>query len=126
MTRAPVVLAMRPACASPSSVSASPRKRMTAALPEARASAARATASGRGGAGSAVAIGSAGPSASLQAVSAGRISVAIPPGGLRAAATARAASCATFPASVEACTQLENGAATAAMSEASGASCWAW
>ena len=63
-----------------------------------------------------------GPAASFQAVSAGRISVAIWPGGSRAACTARAASAPTVAAPVEVRTQPDTGRAKPSMSEVSGAS----
>jgi hypothetical protein len=66
--------------------------------------------------------GCAGASASSQAVSAGRISVATWPGAALAACTARAPSDATTFAFVLECTQAETGRASPAMSEASGAS----
>ena len=65
----------------------------------------------------------AGPSASFQAVSAGRIRVAIRPGGVRATCTARAPSRATSRDVAEVCTQSDIGRATPSMSEVSGASC---
>ena len=62
------------------------------------------------------------PSASFQAVSAGRISAATLPGGVDAAAIASAPSFATERASGEVRTQPQNGRAAASMSEVSGAS----
>ena len=53
------------------------------------------------------------------------MSVAISPGGRRAACTARAASAATPRAEVALSTQCDTGRAMPAMSEASGASYWA-
>ena len=64
------------------------------------------------------------PSAAPQAVSAGRIKVAICPGVCRAASIAKAPSAATVPALGEVLTQCDMGAATPSMSEVSGAS-WA-
>ena len=83
------------------------RRRPPRARPAARAS--------TGGSG-------AGPSASSQAASAGRISVAIWPGGAIAAATAAAPSRRDRAAVGEVRTQSDNGRATPSMSEVSGAS----
>ena len=62
------------------------------------------------------------PSASFQAVSAGRISAATFPGGVIAAAIASAPSFATERASGEVRTQPQNGRAAVSMSDVSGAS----
>ena len=64
----------------------------------------------------------AGPEPSFHAVSAGSISIAICPGGVRAAAIAAAPSAATDFASGEVLTQRENGFAAVSMSVVSGAS----
>ena len=120
---APVFAAMRPASSRPSR--AAPARRAGSA--SARPSAARRAACGDR-------LGRrparlrrrrhrrAGPSASFHAVSAGRIRVAIWPGGVSAAAIAAAPSAATCLASGEVRTQPETGAATVSMSEVSGAS----
>jgi hypothetical protein len=64
--------------------------------------------------------------AGFQAVSAGRISVAMPPGAARAACTARAASPATVVALFDSQIHAETGRAKPTMSEARGASYCAW
>ena len=73
-------------------------------------------------AGSISGSGGAARSASSQAVSAGRMRVAIWPGAVRAACTARAPSAAIVLALMLVCTQAETGRAKPVMSEASGAS----
>jgi len=91
--------------------------------PEPRAFAQRATASAltlaRSGAGAVAAT----PEAAFHAVSAGRISVAIWPGGVEAAVMAAAPSAATLAALCEVRTQFDTGRAMPSMSEVSGASC---
>jgi hypothetical protein len=90
----------------------------------AAATAATAEASGADGRGSRPT----GPAAlvSFQALSAGRIRQALPPGAPKLAATASAARAPTWSALSADLTQIELGAARAAMSELSGASYWRW
>ena len=120
----PVFAAMRPASSSARlRTPIPPSSRAEGPLPR-KASAAALTASGAtsGRARGARAI--AGPSAAFQAVSAGRISVAICPGAVHAASTASAPSAATVRDEVDVFTQSDIGRATPSMSEVSGAS-WA-
>ena len=95
-------------------------------FPLPNASTAAPTAADDTGDGSATESGSAGGPASSHATSAGTINVAIWPGAERAARTARAPSAATEPALVDEWTQPDTGRAKPTMSEASGASYWAW
>ncbi len=64
----------------------------------------------------------AGPADAFQAVSAGRINVAIWPGALRATLTAHAPSVATSSAEADVRTQSDTGRAMLSMSDASGGS----
>jgi hypothetical protein len=66
------------------------------------------------------------PSASFHAVSAGRMRVAIWPGGVRAAAMAAAPSAATARALGDVRTHADTGRAIPSMSEVRGASCLMW
>jgi hypothetical protein len=66
------------------------------------------------------------PSASFQAVSAGRIRVDTPPGAERAACTARAVSAAMLRALFDSQIQFDTGRAKPAMSDVSGASYCRW
>src|SRR5262249_58761581 len=93
---------------------------------ECRTRAASPTASAEGGVGRAGGGTFAGPDPSFHAVSAGRINVAILPGGWRAAAIANAPSPAIALASGEVLTQCEFGRASPSMSEAKGASYCRW
>ncbi len=113
---------MRPARSSPSWRKARPVTSKRHGSPERNTRAASATASGDTGAGGAAGGTSTGPEPSFHAVSAGRISIAIWPGGVRAAAIAAAPSAATERASGEVLTQRENGFAAVSISVVSGAS----
>src|SRR5262252_10836151 len=97
-----------------------------AGSPELSAFAQRATASAltfaRSGAGAVAAT----PGAEFHAVSAGRMRVAIWPGGVEAAVMAAAPSAATVSALAEVRTHAETGRAMPSMSEVNGASCLMW
>ncbi len=112
---------MRPASASPRSVSACPVTSSSVGSPPASTRAARSTAAAEKSGCCASGGTSAMPSASFHAVSAGRISVAICGGALRAAAMAAAPSRATILASGEVRTQADIGRASPSMSDVSGA-----
>ena len=126
ISRAPVAPAMAPADSSPPPCKQAPRIRIAARRPDLSAAATRSTAAPETRAGVGLSRGGADPSAAFQAVSAGRIRVAIWPGGDSDAATALAPSAATVSALVELCTQPDTGRAKPAMSLASGASYCAW
>ncbi len=120
--RAPVLRAILPATLRPCSRTARPDSSSTVGSPErstltAFAIASRVALPGCGTAGT-----GAMPDASFQAVSAGKIRVAIWPGGVRAAAIASAPSRATDAASGDVLTHDENGRAAPSMSDVSGAS----
>ena len=124
--RAPVAVAMRPASARPSARTARSVSMSMAGSPERRILAQRAITSSltrvRAIAGATAAT----PSASFHAVSAGKMSVAIWPGGVRAAAMAAAPSAAMARAFGEVRTHAETGRAMPSMSEVRGASCLMW
>jgi hypothetical protein len=114
--------AILPASSSPSARTARPVTRISVGSPERSTRAASTTTSGAGGSGLAGGGTGTGPEPSFQAVSAGRISVAICPGGMLAAAIAAAPSAAMPCASGEVLTQCDDGRANPSMSEVSGAS----
>jgi len=122
MSRAPLLRAMRLAVSRQRARRAAPVIRITAGSPERRAWAAWEIASGatvlRAGRGGAAA----GPGPSLQATSAGTISVATPPGGSVAAATAAAPAAGSDSTSRAERTQPDTTRAIPSTSELSGAS----
>ena len=122
----PVFPAIRPAICRPSSVKAGPARSNVVFLPLLSISAAPLTALSltlaRVDVGRAVTTFSAGP----QAVSAGRIKVAICPGACVAASIAAAPSAATSRELSDVRTQWDMGRATPSISEVSGASCLMW
>jgi hypothetical protein len=122
-SRHPVFAAMRPAHASERSVRPSPPSSSSEPAPCASSRADSTMRSGDTRSGGRRAGVTATPSASFQAVSAGRISVATWPGACRAAAIAAAPSCATVRDDADVRTQCETGRAMPSMSEVSGASC---
>src|SRR5215208_7172936 len=108
---------MRPASIRPGSRRASPPINKSAGSPERKARAASDIAPGATDARPSTGGSGAGPSASFQEASAGRIKVATRPGGVIAAATAAAPSRATERELAEVRTQSEKGHATPSMSE---------
>ena len=123
---APVACAMRFAARSPDSLSAAPESTSIEGWPERNAFAillivSTATRARGGGA-----SGTPGSAPSFQAQSAGSISVAVPPGGVRAACTAAAASAPTVRALVLVRTQEDTIRARPSVSAVSGASCGRW
>src|SRR5207248_3912113 len=96
--------------------------RIKVGSPERNTRAASATASRDGAAGISAGGTATGPEPSFHAVSAGKIRLAIWPGGVRAAAIAKAPSRAIDIASGEVLTQCEEGRASPSMSEVKGAS----
>ena len=122
MMRAPHLAAILPARSSPSARTARPVTRMRVGSPERSTLAASRTASGDGAAAFAGGGTEAGPEPSFHAVSAGRIRVAIWPGGRRAASIASAPSAAIPIAFGDVLTQCDDGRASPSMSEVKGAS----
>ncbi|MDT4834047.1 hypothetical protein FQZ97_676790 [compost metagenome] len=127
--RAPVARAMRPAAFSARSRSAVPPSISVTTSPERMAAAAARTASAdvlvsssRGASTGWAAL----SGKSVQAVSAGRISVAILPGERRATPTASAASADKAAAVIVRLTQCDIGRATPSTSLVRGASYWTW
>ena len=122
MMRAPHLAAILPASANPSARTARPVRRISVGSPERSTRAASATDSRDGAAGFSAGGTGIGPEPSFHAVSAGRMRLAIWPGGVRAAAIAAAPSLAIAIASGEVLTQCEEGRASPSMSEVNGAS----
>src|SRR5215510_16238423 len=107
--RAPVAVAMRPARARPRSRTPCPVRKSMAGSPEPRAFAQRATACALTFARSGAEAVAATPGAAFHAVSAGRMRVAICPGGVEAAVMAAAPSSLTVAALAEVRTHAETG-----------------
>ncbi len=122
ISRPPHLAAILPASSSPSARTARPVRRIRVGSPERNTRAASWTASRDGAAGITGGGTATGPEPSFHAVSAGRIRLAIWPGGVRAAAIAAAPSLAIDIASGEVLTQCELGRASPSMSEVNGAS----
>ncbi len=120
---APVACAMRFAARRPASSSAAPDSTSIDGCPERSACAIVPDRCRRHRGRAGGARGAPGSAPSFQAQSAGRISVAVPPGGVRAAWIAAAASAPTLPALVDVRTQADTVRARPSVSAVSGASC---
>jgi len=124
--RAPVAWATRLAASSPGRRIPAPPSRITHGSPLRSTAAAEPTTSSGTGVGGGTGNGRTGSAPSDQETSAGRMSVATPPGGAIAAATAFAAAVATSAPRAGRPTHAETERATASMSDSSGASNCLW